>query len=242
MLRDVATQLAVGAVRRAVDRADRKVLILPFTPTFSTERNMPLLALCVGVAERWLMQLVEAEVGSGGDDVATSCRRNGAGGRLSPSRQVVAVGGAAWDELFAHDTVEVLMEAITRTARPLASSGGDHGSEVDDGNGSSSTISTVSGLGGGSAAAEAALLVRARSALAGLAQSDRHAGLGDGGVWIVKPSGASCGKGIVVRRSLSAIAEAVAHLDFKAVVQKWATSFGTNTNKHKHRHIFAQNE
>ena len=61
------------------------------------------------------------------------------------------------------------------------------------------------------------------AALARLQRVDPHFELGaEGrGVWIVKPSGLSCGVGIRCLRSIGDVARAVAELEFKAVVQKY---------------------
>ena len=41
------------------------------------------------------------------------------------------------------------------------------------------------------------------------------------GIWIVKPTNASCGRGITVEASLNDVASAVALLDHSAIVQKY---------------------
>jgi hypothetical protein len=244
MLRDVGTQLAVGALRALF--GDPASLRAALDPTLApakaagvdmSELDVALVCVCVGVAERWAAQL-EAALGESAavppSTAATHSRnsrnsrhsssRSGVGSaqrpRLSraPGSAVLAVGSLDWNALVAPGgTVVALAQALRGRRGSRHRSCSLDGSNSRRGCGAPTALSVSV-----SSAATAAAVAAATAALFRLAALDVHFGLGGRGVWIVKPSGSSCGRGIVCVDSVAGVATAIAGLDFKAVVQKCA--------------------
>ena len=179
LLRDMGTQLAVGALRTLFNEVSG--------PTAGQAGEVMvdsnLFVTCITIAERWAEQL-ELSLG------------DSSGGRRVPSRRVLGVGSAAWDLLLASGGS--VQSVATRLRQPTDGVNGD----------TSVVLATV-------------IAPRVDEVLQRLAVLDTHFSLGAGGVWIIKPSGQSCGRGIVCKDSVVEVAEAVAALEFKAVVQKY---------------------
>ena len=251
-MRDVGTQLAVGALREVFGDPSFQAEG-PFTgaafasPAKSAELgkinlDLDLLSLCMGIAERWAEQLEKslslpstATPTGSGKSVSSSGRSSNRytssrsskpsapgsiksrGVSRAPSKAVLDVGTQEWAALIAPGGT---VQALARALRGQHSSNHETSGHVDNEPVSSKSISnrTIPGTSRRSAVVKAAIAVLRR-----LSALDIHFGLGGSGVWIVKPSGLSCGRGILCVNSVAGVAAAIAGLDYKAVVQKCAT-------------------
>jgi hypothetical protein len=255
-LRDVGTQLAVGALREllgalSVSEDGPREGVTFASPAMAAgldevDLDLTLLFLCVGIAERWANQLekllslpstptpttIKSEKSSSrsrysSSSSSSSSKLSSSGknklGAMSraPSKAVLSVGSQEWAALVAPGgTVLDLARALRGNRNHEKRSTAD----TEDGSSRrSSSNSSSPGTTRRSAAVDT-VLTAAKTVLRRLAALDVHFGLGGSGVWIVKPSGLSCGRGIVCVNSVADVAAAIAGLDYKAVVQKWVES------------------